>query len=474
MLQRRIISILIAAAVFFPTTSQAGIDQIFKGWGWNSVNTGWVSVNAINTSVAPTQDYGVTVDTGNNVTGWAWSSNLGWICFGTTCPGDPPGVPVTSWALMNSVTGELTGWARVYSLYTLQPAGEQGWISLNCKNIQGDPCPGATAYSVTANLTDGFLRGYGWNSTATGAAYSGGIGWVRFDPLIPTQTQYVAPYAGALGVVPWVQVKQGSVYSRGNISTPSEFTTIFGKKNTTISLDPNAAFCLDKGTTSTITRFAAGTCVYSLSSNLTFPKSTSSYVTTLGRIDVPGIQSNRFGSTFAYPVALPAVFGGGIYMNLTNGNYMLGGYTFANGAGTVKGNGLLIVRGNLTITGNILYNNSVAPAKLKNLASFGIMVLDDPNTIPEEGNITIDPGVLTVSANIYAEGTLSTGSWGNPAAENPLTINGVVVAHKINFQRQYIGNAVVAAETIVADGRIVANPPPGMVDFVQALPKIPY
>jgi hypothetical protein len=51
----------------------------------------------------------------------------------------------------------------------------------------------------------------------------------------------------------------------------------------------------------------------------------------------------------------------------------------------------------------------------------------------------------------------------------PLKVNGLFVAKGYNFDRKYLRN-LAAAEQIVYDGRVVANTPPGLSDFIKALP----
>jgi len=447
-------SALIALTLLLPATGRASVSDIFKGWGWNSVNTGWISLNATNTSGSV--DYGVTIDAGKNVFGWAWSSGLGWICFGSTCSGNPPGAPATGWALFDDTVNppQLRGWARIQSL-----PGDQGWISLNCSNLAS--CGGSNYY-VWASLSDGKFHGWGWNRTTVGGSYFGGVGWVRFDPIFgggPLEE-------GAEGGAPWLQVLYGDLYTKGNISTPSPFTGIFQQANVT--------YCLDKGATSTISNFQQGSCPFPLSTNLNIPTGETGYATSLGRIDLTGMAAGRYGPRLVVSnlsTGVPSLLNGTIYETTGFGNYTLNGRTFNNATGSASGAGLIIVRGNLNITGNLLYQVS-AITRLKQLASVGILVLDDGTGT--RGNVTIDPSVGTISANIYAEGTVSTGSYPDQQTDPdvPLTINGVIVAKQIRFQRLFPGTVTEPSERVVYDGRIVANTPPGMNDFVRSLPTI--
>jgi hypothetical protein len=99
------------------------------------------------------------------------------------------------------------------------------------------------------------------------------------------------------------------------------------------------------------------------------------------------------------------------------------------------------------------------------------MVLDynDSGTF---GNVTIEPGVRNISANIFAEGKITVRSTGIVENDVPLTINGVTVAKQYDLRRLYPGSPTQAAEKFVYDGRIIANTPPGMSDIVKSLPIV--
>lgn len=476
------------AIIAAPFSAQAGINDIFKGWSWTP-NFGWISMNSTNTNAAVS--YGVTVDDDSNVYGYAWSQNAGWICFGMTCPGTAPDGS-TSWAELDkdldNLTPQLYGWARVYALYTANPSGQEGWISLNCKNSTGHPARDICStvnyqVSTTRNggATDGQFLGYAWGCTSptggacTSANYNGGIGWIRFDPL------YAEPI-GTYGSVPWIQVLYGDLYAKGNISTPSPFVTTFKQVN--------AWYCIDTAGTVThfqgdITKCASGT----LPLNINLPKKGTNYSNVLGRIklrgyssalvpDVSALSTGKYGAwqQLNDPSLLPAVLGGGVYDTVNDQaaggpDWTLSGRTISNAGVSGNGSGLLIVRGNLHITGDIVYDNTPIN-DLKRLASFGILVLADNNG--HQGDVIIDPGVTTISANVYAEGKISTGSTFDPTTEQRLVINGVAVAKQFNFQRVYSGASNEPSEQFINDGRIVVNTPPGMNDFVASLPSISY
>ncbi len=514
-LQRIFKVALVVSMMAAPYGTNAGTNDVFKGWSWTPF-AGWIAMNSTNRNevtgcdVTPAKCYGVTVSDFPNrdVTGYAWSSNLGWVCFGATCSGTAPGGGA-SWAVLDPSdlsTPQLYGWARVLSY----SSGNDGWVSLNCQSYTGHTARnvcGTSPYKVSTttngSATDGQFAGYAWNcatsdgSACTAAKYASGVGWIRFDPI------YTAPPAlppGTYSGVPWVQVLYGDLYSKGSISTPSPFTSTFKQVN--------ATYCIDSGLGSAgVTRFtndptkcASGT----LSVNINLPKKGSNYSNILGRIklrgyssaltplSVPQLTAGKYGpwqqiTNQAALNAMPTTLGGKVYDTTgsatTAWTIGAGGAIALQNAGGGNGSGLLIVRGNLNIKNNISY--AVSPiTNLKQLASFGILVLDDGSGTM--GNITIDPSVTNISANIYAEGMISTGSTGNPTSqamlinsvlqppEQPLVVNGVVVAKQFNFQRVFPGGSNQPSEQIVNDGRIIVNTPPGMNDFVASLPSVSF
>lgn len=164
----------------------AGTGDKIKGFAW-SENYGWISFNSIDCdadgngvfngtpSGCPAAgtayfDYGVTINTNTGVlSGYAWSSNVGWIYFG---PGT--GVTISNsaitdpkiWATYSYATGKVTGWANIVSL------GDDGWLKMS-----DDTNPNWNGKGVTINASNGYFSGWAWNKSTSGA----GIGWVSFN-----------------------------------------------------------------------------------------------------------------------------------------------------------------------------------------------------------------------------------------------------------------------------------------------------
>jgi len=157
------IFLIFSLAFFLPlSVSFAGTQHNMTGWAWSS-NVGWISFNCTNISLGACSsiDYGVTVDNAGLITGFAWSPYVGWIQFGglsgfPTGTGTYPGN-----AEKNGST--LRGWARALTYGD----GWDGWISLNgSDNLNTNP------YGVVASSSGAFI-GFGWGSTV--------LGWTSFD-----------------------------------------------------------------------------------------------------------------------------------------------------------------------------------------------------------------------------------------------------------------------------------------------------
>jgi len=135
--------------------------------------------------------------------------------------------------------------------------------------------------------------------------------------------------------------------------------------------------------------------------------------------------------------------------------------TFNNGAGISRGNGLIVVVGDLHLDANIGYQDQTV-ADLTELASIGWIVLDDGSGT--KGNVFIDGSVDSIVGAIFAEGIISTGS-----SDKPLDIVGMMVAKGFVFEREY-ASRLEGSEQVEFDARVILNPPPGMTDVTRSLP----
>ena len=152
------------------------------GWSWSS-NIGWISFSGANAG-AGGGSYQVKVDKVSNTLatfdGYAWSSNIGWISFRAS---DVSGCPVAPCGAQIDLTdGAVKGWARVLSM---QAENGGGWLELSGTNHTS---PGATPNDgVTYKKSNGAITGKAWESSA--------IGWTNFTAWAPGLTD---PGAGAV------------------------------------------------------------------------------------------------------------------------------------------------------------------------------------------------------------------------------------------------------------------------------------
>lgn len=175
---------------------KAGIGQNVTGFAW-SENIGWVSMNSLNCDAngnglsdgspvgcppsGAISNYGVNIDSVGNFSGFAWSENIGWIQFDPAGP--YPASPNYS-AKMDTATGALSGWARALS----NGDGWDGWIKLS---------------NVSINTANGIFSGFAWGSDV--------VGWLSFGgPNYDTRTNFSF---NAIPVVSNLAVNQGNYCS---------------------------------------------------------------------------------------------------------------------------------------------------------------------------------------------------------------------------------------------------------------------
>ena len=203
----------------FSKDVKADATPSLTGYAWSS-NIGWISftpsTNGNNT---------ITVDpTTGNINGYAWSENIGWVKFG--------GLGAGADANYNFSTGAITGWARACagsqngdcSTSASRTDGWDGGISLS-----------GTGYGVSGTQvsTTAQLSGYAWGSDV--------VGWVDFSnasivnlpavPVIPST--FVLSVSGSSclpsGVsLSWSSVSGASTYNiyRSDLTTNSSYSIL--------------------------------------------------------------------------------------------------------------------------------------------------------------------------------------------------------------------------------------------------------
>ena len=145
---------------------EAGSNDNVRDWLWagSDTNFGWISTN--NITGGGNVNYGLNIPANDgNVTGYAWSENLGWINFEPEGP--YPAAPNYS---VKRVGNKLEGWARIVSIQTASSIGNSGgwlgWIKMSGTVQVGG------YYGVTITPSSGQLKGYAWSDE---------LGWIDFS-----------------------------------------------------------------------------------------------------------------------------------------------------------------------------------------------------------------------------------------------------------------------------------------------------
>lgn len=153
----------------FAPASLAGAGHNLSGYAW-SENIGWISFN--NTTGGGATSYGVNIDPVTGIlSGYAWSENIGWIKFDPTGPyPSTPNYP----AKLDITTNQVTGWARACSgtkdncVNASRTDGWDGWIKMAGATLDGH------TYGVTRSSGSNCgLTGYAWGSDV--------VGWIKFQ-----------------------------------------------------------------------------------------------------------------------------------------------------------------------------------------------------------------------------------------------------------------------------------------------------
>lgn len=160
-----------------PFLASAAVSDNVSGFAW-SENIGWVSFNSENDhnpdtpGVQPAAvSYGLNVRNDNFLEGYAWSEHIGWISFNLADTGAPPAQYDYSGQgfiakLQNN--GELRGWARALAGMDEPNDGWDGWIKLH-----KHPSDGGPDYGVLYNDPTSEFENWAWGSDV--------VGWLSFN-----------------------------------------------------------------------------------------------------------------------------------------------------------------------------------------------------------------------------------------------------------------------------------------------------
>lgn len=143
---------------YVPETMAGSSDNVY-GWAW-SENIGWISFN--NSTGGGSTDYGVNIESDGTLTGYAWSENIGWISFNQSDLTGCPQSPCKAW--VDTSTGEVNGWAKALSANDPNSGGWEGWIHLRGANY---------GIYINTSVTPHQFEGWAWGGDV--------IGWISFN-----------------------------------------------------------------------------------------------------------------------------------------------------------------------------------------------------------------------------------------------------------------------------------------------------
>lgn len=345
---------------------------------------------------------------------------------------------------------------------------------------------GTCALGAQCSTTGSSCQQYGVNmSTETGQfsgyAWSEDFGWLDFRNVAVANSRFF-------------QTKLGDIYAGVAVGNPLS-TQPSGVNNC------NATFLILSGGTiasnwcSAIQSTASSSGVAAKQPNVTplqLPSSTNIYRNVLGRFDLVGIERvvsgglNKYGSRVV-PLSPVGTDIAPAFASAIGAGHPLGNRVFTVGDGTTSysidsslvfyastdlsdpnqggGAGILVVNGNLTIRSGLSYAAIAGLNDVRKLQNLVIVV---------KGDLTIDNSVQKIVGSYYVTGTIHTTSSATGSNQYPLEIRGLVIAKDFDLGRKFAGTVENPApsELIIADGRLQANPMPGMTDFVKALPAL--
>ncbi len=312
-------------------------------------------------------------------------------------------------------------------------------------------------------------------SSANCSVQAQGLGWLAFNP---------AP----IGSPAFVR-GEGNVFSGGNIFSPvgppinrfnaaylleatGDITNWFSQQAYLYSKRQQAPSFLKKGT-----------------------QQPDVYTNVLGRLDYKGLVTdaggakNKYGSDIvtmstcttqpcAAETQLPASGSLGDKVRYWPSSTIISGGSIFSAAGT-SGAGILVVNGDLTITGNVSYASAVV-TKSKEIASPVWIV---------RGDLTVDPVVTQLAGTFVILGdgspakcpgvnsaSTGCGRFISGISGSQLVVNGLVLARQFKLDRSYSGTVAdpQPAEQFVADGRLQSNTPSGLFDFAKSVPRFSF
>jgi hypothetical protein len=204
---RKILSILSVSVFFLCISFGISFAQTggnITGWAWGAVDSnhdgvftpdvdggiGWLSFSCDDlSSQCGVSNYGISLDGSGALSGYARSSNMGWITFNASdlsgCPDAmTSGIPCA--AQVDLLGGGVTGWARSCSVFVVGCSGAlnqnngvwDGWIELSGINHASPGFSNQSSSGVTFDLATNSFFGYAWGGNDTNGTNN--IGWISF------------------------------------------------------------------------------------------------------------------------------------------------------------------------------------------------------------------------------------------------------------------------------------------------------
>ena len=331
------------------------------------------------------------------------------------------------------------------------------------------------------------LGGWGWNAWDDGGVVHG-LGWFQFSPRITTSSK------------PYFSVERGSIYSLGNIF--SRYSPPFGRANAAYLIESSGA----------ITNFVSFSTLYDdyqgeleyrpdidfLNQN-TGADENRKYDNALGSLDAEaftvdydGTGRNKFGSTIVnnadltFELAVANGLQGKVFT--TPGDYDLSGDIAIKKGNNTNGSGIVVINGDLTILdgASVTYDSLGIINFLSEIPSLVWVV---------KGDVVIEGGVEEIVGTfivLRADGSIcdpyivsedditipprnSCGRFDTCDQDldcgDQLKVTGNVLAKQFDMGRDFRNPDKEASELFQNDGRLQANPPPGLTDFSKVIPR---
>src|SRR3989344_4900374 len=173
---KRVLILIIFLSVLIIPSKVSAANPTLSGWAWSS-NIGWITFD--------TGANAVQIASNGNMSGWAWSSNIGWIKFGGFPNGSFPAGGANNNAKTNLSDGSVTGFARACAgtadgqciSMASRSDGWDGWIELSGANHATKVSNGTGGVTYVSNSGGGgSYKGYAWGGDV--------VGWLQFNPSV--------------------------------------------------------------------------------------------------------------------------------------------------------------------------------------------------------------------------------------------------------------------------------------------------